>query len=194
VTVANETYDLPDPFFTVATQSQSETEGTFPLPQTQLDRFLFKLRMPFPNADQLAEILDRTTEPTVPVAKKVLDARRVREMMDVVRHVTIAPEVRQFAISRLLATHPDQPQATPMVRQFVAQGSSPRGAQAMILSGKIRALLDGRVHVAEEDLRDVAVPALRHRLTLNFEGHAEQIEPDDVLREVLGATATERVA
>jgi MoxR-like ATPase len=194
VTVANETYDLPDPFFTIATQSQSETEGTFPLPQTQLDRFFFKLRMPFPNGDELSEILDRTTEPMVPVAKKVLDARRVREMMDVVRRVTIAPEVRQYAISRLLATHPEQPQATPMVQKFVAQGCSPRGGQAMILAGKIRALLDGRVHVAEEDLRVAAVPALRHRLTLNFEGHAEQIEPDDVLHEVLAAGAAGEAA
>jgi MoxR-like ATPase len=185
VTVANETYELPNPFFTLATQSQSETEGTFPLPQTQLDRFFFKLRMPFPSGEELSEILDRTTEPTVPVAKKVLDAKRVIAMMDVARRVTIAPEVKQFVIDLLLATHPDQPQATPMVRQYVAQGGSPRGAQTMMLASKIRALLDGRAHVAEEDFQQVALPALRHRLTLNFEGHAEQIDPDAILQEIL---------
>jgi MoxR-like ATPase len=194
VTVANETYDLPSPFFALATQSQSETEGTFPLPQTQLDRFFFKLRMPFPNGEELFEILDRTTEPTVPVAKKVLSGGRVMEMMDVARRVTIAPEVKQLAISILLATHPDLPQATPKVQQFVAQGSSPRGAQTMILAGKIQALLDGRVHVAEDDLRQVALPALRHRVTLNFEGHAEQIDPDTILEEILEKAASPAAA
>jgi MoxR-like ATPase len=194
VTVSTETYDLPEPFFALATQSQSETEGTFPLPQTQLDRFFFKLRMPFPSGEELAEILDRTTEPTVPVARKVLDGKRVIEMMQTARQVTIAPEVRQFGISVLLATHPDHPQATPMVRQYVAQGSSPRGAQTMILGSKIRALLAGRVHVAEDDLKHVALPALRHRLTLNFEGHAEQIDPDTIINEILQSAAGEAAA
>ena len=189
VTVSTETYDLPEPFFALATQSQSETEGTFPLPQTQLDRFFFKLRMPFPSGQELAEILERTTEPTVPAAKKVLDGKRVLEMMRVARRVTIAPEVKQLGISVLLATHPKNPQATPLVRQYVAQGSSPRGAQAMILAGKIRAVLDGRIHVAEEDLKHVALPALRHRLTLNFEGHAEQIDPDTIIEEILQQAA-----
>jgi len=187
VTVANKTYELPEPFFAMATQSQSETEGTFPLPQTQLDRFFYKLRLPFPSNDEMAEILERSTEATVPVARKTLDGKRVLQMMQLARQVTIAPEVRDYAIALLMATHPGQERATAMVKQFVAQGSSPRGAQTMILAAKIRAILDRRVHVAEEDLRAVALPALRHRLTLNFEGHAEQIDPDGILEEILQA-------
>jgi len=186
VTVANERYELPAPFFCIATQSQNDVEGTFPLPQTEMDRFFFKLQVPFPNNDEVATILDRTTEGTVPTAKKVMDGKRIREMTRVVRQVENTPEIKAYAISLLMATHPNRPEATPMVRQYVQQGSSPRGAQAMILGAKVRAILDGRSRVTKEDVRQVALSALRHRVTLNFEGQAEQVDADSVLQEVLG--------
>jgi MoxR-like ATPase len=185
VTIANQTYELPDPFFTMATQSSSEAEGTFPLPEKQLDRFLFKLRSAFPTAEQIDEILERTTEPEEPVAKPVLKGERIIEMSQLARQVMIAPEVRRYAIDVVLATRPDQARATPQVKRYVQQGSSPRGAQAMILAGKIRAILAGRVNVSRDDLRQVALPALRHRLALNFEGHAERIDPDAILHELV---------
>lgn len=186
VTVANQTYDLPEPFFTMATQSASESEGTFPLPDKQLDRFLFKLTSDYPTADEMDEILERTTEPEQPIATAVLGGDRIVEMSQLARQVMIAPEVRRYAIDTVLATWPQQPTATPKVKRYVGQGSSPRGAQAMILAAKIRAILAGRTNVSREDLKQAALPALRHRLSLNFEGHAERIDPDEILREILG--------
>jgi MoxR-like ATPase len=185
VTVANQTYELPEPFFVVATQSPGDAEGTFPLPETQLDRFLLKLQMSFPTDDELEQILSRTTEPQTPVAKKVLPAKRIPEMTQLIRQVTIAEDIRRHAIEIVMGTHPQHPQASPLARRFVARGASPRGAQAMVLAAKIRAVLDGRVHVAREDLHDVALPALRHRLVLNFDGHAEQADPDQIIGEIL---------
>ncbi|QDU98388.1 AAA family ATPase [Lignipirellula cremea] len=185
VTVANVTYDLPDPFFTVATQSESGAEETFPLGPKQLDRFFFKLHTEYPTNEQMAQILERTTEPQMPVAKKAVDAKRLVEMMGVVRQVTIADEVRDWAIQVVQATRPQSSTAGSLVKRYVSQGSSPRGAQAMILAGKVFALLDSRVHVSREDLQKAALPALRHRLSLNFEGHAEQIDPDKILAEIL---------
>ncbi|MEQ8790595.1 MAG: AAA family ATPase [Pirellulaceae bacterium] len=189
VTIANQTYDLPEPFFTMATQSASESEGTFPLPVKQLDRFMFKLRSEFPTGDEMEEILARTTEPEEPVATSVLKGERIVEMSQLARQVLIAPEIRRFAIDTVLATRPEQPTATPMIKRYVSEGCSPRGAQAMILAGKIRAILAGRASVSREDLKQAALPALRHRLSLNFEGHAEQIDPDAILQEVLGSPA-----
>jgi MoxR-like ATPase len=189
VTIANQTYDLPEPFFTMATQSASESEGTFPLPVKQLDRFQFKLKSAFPTAEEMDEILERTTEAEEPLATPVLKGERIIEMSQLARQVTIAPEVRHFAIDAVLATRPEQPSATPMVKRYVSEGSSPRGAQAMILAGKVRAILQGRANVSREDLVQAALPALRHRLSLNFEGHAERIDPDAIVQEVLGGSA-----
>ena len=188
VTVANEMYELPAPFFVMATQSLSEIEGTFPLPATQLDRFFFQLRLDFPSEAEIDQILDRTTEPTVPKVEPVLDGKRILQMSDAVRHVAVAAEVRRWAIRAVLATHPQHDLAAPTARQFVRHGSSPRGAQAMLLAAKVRAILDGRTHVALDDLKHAALPALRHRITLNFEGHAEQIEPDRIVREIIDTT------
>jgi len=185
VTVANTTYDLPDPFFTVATQSETGAEETFPLGAKQLDRFFFKLNTGYPNDQEMAQILDRTTEPQTPIAKKVIDTKRLVEMMDVVRHVTIADEVREWAIRVVQATRPQSASATEKVKRYVAQGASPRAAQAMILAAKVYGLLDGRAHAATEDLRRAAFPALRHRLVLNYEGHAEQINPDSIIEEIV---------
>ena len=190
VTVANQTYDLPEPFFALATQSPSEIEGTFPLPEKQLDRFLFKLRSTFPSAEEIETILKRTTEPAEPVATPVLKGERILEMSQLIRQVTIDPEVRRFAIDTVLATHPQNATAAPLACRYLRQGSSPRGAQAMVLAGKVQALLAGRLNVSRDDLKQAALPALRHRITLNFEGHAERIDPDDILNEILGTAPT----
>lgn len=185
VSVANETYPLPEPFFVLATQSPEGGDGTFPLPQTQLDRFFFKIRIPFPTAEELSTILERTTDEEIPAPKTVLDRKRLIEMQKLIRQVLVAPEVRAHAVRLLMATHPGQASAPPLVRKFVEQGAGPRGAQAMLLAAKVNAVLDGRVHVSRDDLRMAALPALRHRITLNYDGHAEQIEPDKIIREVM---------
>lgn len=185
VSVANETYPLPEPFFVLATQSPEGGEGTFPLPLTQLDRFFFKLRIPFPTADELDAILERSTGDAPPPAQTVLDRKRLLEMQKLIRQVLVAPEVRAHAVRLLMATHPREQSAVPLAKKFIEQGAGPRGAQAMILAAKVYAVLDGRVHVSRDDLRRAALPALRHRVALNYEGHAEQIEPDRIIREAM---------
>jgi MoxR-like ATPase len=188
VTVSNQSYELPKPFFTIATQSPSDEDGTFPLPATQLDRFLFKLVMPLPAPEALDKILERATSAAKQQAGKVFGGERVVEMSQLARRVTAAPDVRKFAINTLLATHPSSATAPELTKRYVAAGASPRGAQAMILAGKIRAILEGRVNVSIDDLAWAARPALRHRIALNFEGHAERINPDDIITAAL-ATA-----
>lgn len=190
VTVGGNRYRLDDLFFVMATQNPLEMEGTYPLPEAQLDRFLFKLLVKFPTTDQIETILERTTEAEQPAAEAVIESERLVAMSRLARQIPIADEVRRFGIALVMATHPDQPQATDMTRRFVRYGSSPRGAQALILSAKIRAILDHRYHVAQEDLRDVAHNVLRHRLIMNFEGQAEGIQPDDVIDDVLANVAT----
>jgi MoxR-like ATPase len=185
VTVANQTYELPEPFFVIATQSGDEGEGTFPLPEKQLDRFLLRLEMTFPSESELDTILERTTEARVPVASTVLDKAQIAQMVRLVRQVTIAPEIRGHAVHVLMATHPDNAMATSLVKKYVAHGCSPRGVQAMILAAKVHALASGRVHVATDDLRKLAVPALAHRLALNFDGHADGVAPTAILTEVV---------
>ena len=185
VTVANETYELPDPFFVMATRSPYGGEGTFPLPETQLDRFFFKLDMAFPDEQQLEEILDRTTEPHQPVAKTMTSGERIQEMTQLARQVTIAPEVRRQATRLLMATHPDHEAATAAVRKFVDHGAGPRGVQAMILGAKVRAIVQRRAHVAAEDLQQLALPALTHRVTLNFAAHAEGVTASDIVAEIV---------
>ena len=193
VTVAGLTHPLPGPFFVLATQNPLEMEGTYPLPEAQLDRFFFKLLVRFPKFDELENILDRTTESVKPKADPVFDGARILELAELVRQIPVAPEVRRYAIAVVMATHPDHELAAPMTRQFVRYGSSPRGAQAIILASKLRAILDGRFHVAREDVRAVAPMALRHRLILNFEGQADGVSTDSVIANVL-KTATEPVA
>jgi MoxR-like ATPase len=185
VTVAGVTYPLPRPFFAMATQNPLEMEGTYPLPEAQIDRFFFKLLLRFPGGAEIEQILDRTTEADEPRARAVIDGARVLAMGRLARQVPIAAEVRRYAVAVVLATHPDQPQAPALTRRFVRYGASPRGAQAIILAAKIRALLDQRYHVAREDVRAVAHPALRHRIILNFEGQAESVRPDQVIDDIL---------
>jgi MoxR-like ATPase len=185
VTVAGKTFQLQRPFFVLATQNPLEMEGTYPLPEAQLDRFFFKLLVKFPTAEEIETILDRTTEAAEPRAEPVFDGERILDMSRLARQIPIADELRRYGVSIVLATHPEHELATDMTRRYVRYGSSPRGAQALILAAKIRAILDHRYHVSREDLRAVAHAALRHRLILNFEGQAENIQTDDVIDDVL---------
>ncbi len=188
VTVAKSTYQLDKPFFVLATQNPLEMEGTYPLPEAQLDRFFFKLKVSFPSRDALHTIMDRTTSDHAPEPQKVVDKARLLEMKSIVRRVPVARNVQDYAIRVLQATHADTASATDMTQKYVRYGSSPRGVQAALLAAKIRALLEGRYAVAIDDIRTVAKPALRHRILLNFEGEAEGIDPDDIIEDILDKT------
>ncbi|HEY63021.1 MAG TPA: MoxR family ATPase [Caldilineae bacterium] len=187
VTVAKTIHQLPEPFFVLATQNPIEMEGTYPLPEAQLDRFLFKIDVPFPSVEELVEIAERTTGVEVPEAQPVADGETILAMQRLARGVPIAEHVTEAAARITRATHPDDPGAPESVRRYVRYGASPRGMQALILGGKIHALLDGRFNVALDDLRAVARPALRHRIILNFEAQAEGITPDALIDEVVDA-------
>jgi MoxR-like ATPase len=189
VTVARQRFPLDAPFFVLATQNPLEMEGTYPLPEAQLDRFLFKVMVPFPSEDDLVAIMDRTTGAEAPTASKVTTAAEIVEMQRLARAVPIAPHVTAYAVSVLAATHPDQPRAPQLVREYVRYGGSPRGAQALVTAGKIFALLDGRFNVSVEDIRAAALPSLRHRIILNFEGEAEGITTEATVRAILDAVA-----
>lgn len=188
VTVAKETHKLERPFFVLATQNPLEMEGTYPLPEAQLDRFFFKLNVEFPSAEALHQIADRTTGASVTQARAVLTKSRVLEMQSAVRGVPITRAVQDYAVRIMMATHPENAAAPTATKKFLRYGASPRGLQAMILAAKIRALTEGRFAVACEDLRHVATPALRHRLILNFEGEAEGVRTDALLADIIGAT------
>jgi MoxR-like ATPase len=188
VTVAKKTHSLEAPFLVLATQNPLEMEGTYPLPEAQLDRFLLKLHVPFPTRGDLHTILERTTVESMPGVVPTVSRARVLEMRKVVRRVEVARHVQDYAIRLLQATHPDQPTAPEMVRQYVRYGASPRAAQAMLLGAKVRALLDAdesRGHASKEDVAATCKPSMRHRIILNFEGEAEGIKPDEVLDEIL---------
>lgn len=185
VTVAGTTHILNEPFFVMATQNPLEMEGTYPLPEAQLDRFFCKLLVQYPSASDLETILDRTTESTNATAESVLSGERIMEMSALSRQIPIADEVRRYGIALILATHPEHEMAPEPTKQFVRYGASPRGLQALILGAKIKAILDNRFHVAREDLQAMALPVLRHRMILNFEGQAEGISTDDVLNQIL---------
>jgi MoxR-like ATPase len=166
-------------------------EGTYPLPEAQLDRFFYKVDVPFPSAEELAEIADRTTSTQLPQAEPVADGEKIVAMQRLARGVPIAPHVTAFTARLLKATHPDSPLAPESVQRYVSYGASPRGMQAMILAGKIIALLDERFNVAYDDIRQAALPTLRHRLLLNFEAQAEGITSDAVIAELLETTPVE---
>jgi MoxR-like ATPase len=187
VTVARTTHRLPEPFFVLATQNPLEMEGTYPLPEAQLDRFALKLLLAMPGREEISEIVARTTGSHTAAAAHVADAKALVAMRDLAREVPVASHVRDYASALILATHPNQPGAPPKAKKFVRYGASPRGAQAMILGAKVLALLAGRYNVAFDDVRRMARPALRHRLILNFEAEAERVNPDDIVDEVLTA-------
>jgi MoxR-like ATPase len=185
VTVAGTRHELKRPFFVMATQNPIEQEGTYPLPEAQLDRFFFKLLVGYSNREQLAAIVDRTTRGTTIEPAKVLDGPEILEWQALVREVILAGHVQDYAVRLVLATHPNGEFAQPITNQFLRWGASPRGAQTLALGAKVRALLDGRYNVSFEDVRRVYLPAMRHRVIVNFEAQAEGIEPDQVLLEIL---------
>lgn len=187
VTVAGKMYQLEEPFFVLATQNPIEMDGTYPLPEAQMDRFLFKLIVTSPTLSELSAILERTTGASTPTASKVLTGDRILEMRLIAREVPIASHVREHAVRIILATHPRSESAPAITNQFVRFGASPRGAQALVRAAKIRALLEGRYNVAYEDIMAVAPAALRHRIILNFEAEAEGITTDSIVRDVLNS-------
>ena len=185
VTVGDETYKLDEPFFVMATQNPIEQEGTYPLPEAQLDRFFFKLEVGYSNREQLSEILNRTTTGAESKLERVLDDQTILAHQKLVRRVVVAPHIQDYAVRLVLATHPQGELATPTVNQFLRFGASPRAAQAMVLAGKVRALLDSRGNVSVDDIRSVVLPAMRHRCLLNFEGEAEGKSTDEILQNIV---------
>ncbi len=190
VTVAGATHRLSEPFFVMATQNPLEMEGTYPLPEAQLDRFFAKLLVRYPQPADLETILDRTTGTSQPTVTPVLSGARILEMSALARQIPIAKDIQRYAIALVTATHPEQHTSSETARRYIRYGSSPRGLQALILGAKIRAILDGRCHVATADLQQMALPVLRHRMILNFEGQAEGISTDDVIRRIMNQMDT----
>ena len=181
VTVGGTHLVLDPPFFVMATQNPLEMEGTYPLPEAQLDRFFFKILVGYPGREDLATILSRTTGDEVAQVERIMDQTTVQEWIDLARQVVIAEHVQDYAVRLTLASQPDSPYATELVKKYVRYGSSPRGAQALTLSSKIRALLDGRFNVSYGDIEQGLLPALRHRLILNFEAEADGVASDQIL-------------
>ncbi|MEQ8848326.1 MoxR family ATPase [Botrimarina sp.] len=187
VSAAGTTFDLERPFFVMATQNPIEQEGTYPLPEAQLDRFFFKLVVGYSNRKDLNEILHRTTTGAVFTPAKVMHGAEIREHQQLVREVILAPHVQDYIARLVLATHPEGEYAAPATNQHLRWGASPRGAQTIALAAKVRALLGGRYNVSFDDIRRVYLPAMRHRVILNFEAEAENIAPDTVLVDILKA-------
>ena len=185
VTAGGTRFELQKPFFVLATQNPIEQEGTYPLPEAQLDRFLFKLIVGYSSRDELATILERTTQKIHIEAEKVMDGAEILKWQDLVRQVIIADHVQDYLVRLTLATHPGGPYSVGATNKYLRWGSSPRGAQTMALASKVRALLEGRYNVSFEDVRRVFLPAMRHRVILNFEAQAEGMDSDQVLHEIL---------
>ncbi len=192
MTVSGTLHPLPLPFFVLATQNPIEMEGTYPLPEAQVDRFFFKLVFSFPDQDELISILDRTTSESVISLEKVGDADTIAEMKTLSREILISSHVKNYIARLVLATHPEHRLATGRVKKYLRYGVSPRGAQALTLAGKVKALMEGRFNVAFEDVRECALSALRHRLILNFEGEAEGVTTEGIIEELLSEVAYEK--
>ena len=185
VTAGNTTYPLPDPFFVLATQNPLELEGTYPLPEAQLDRFIFKLDVKFPEKSELLDIVKLTTGKGEARAQKLFDGNKIKEMRDISLDVPVADAVAGYAMDVIIRSHPEIDGAPETVRKYVRYGSSPRGAQAIIKTARINALSKGRFNVAYEDIRDVAYDVLRHRIFLNFEAVSDGIRVEDIIEELL---------
>ncbi len=185
VTIAGVRYELEKPFFVMATQNPIEQEGTYPLPEAQLDRFLFKLVVGYSTREELATVVDRTTKGLVIKPEKVMDGSEIRKWQKLIREVILATHVQDYIVRLTLATHPNGPYALPITNQYLRWGASPRGAQTMALAAKVRALLEGRYNVSFEDVRRTFLPAMRHRVILNFEAQAEGLDTDRVLLDIL---------
>ena len=185
--------DLDQPFVVLATQNPIEMEGTYPLPEAQLDRFLLKVDVPFSSLPELQEILERTTKREMPTVEKIMDGPKILEWRGFIRDVVAAPHIKDYAARMVLATHPDSDHATELVKRYALYGSSPRGAQALLLCGKVQALVDGRYNVSFEDIHTAAHGALRHRMILNFEGEAENVKTDTIIDQILNELPREPV-
>jgi len=190
VTAAGRTYELERPFFVLATQNPIELEGTYPLPEAQLDRFMFKLLVNYSNKDELRTIMDRTTTGYKPTIKRVMTGDEILGTQNLVRRVVMAPHVQDYAIRVAMASHPNGPYAIDATNKYVRWGVSPRAVQTLTLGAKLAALLDGRFNTSFSDVRKIFLPAMRHRVLLNFEGEAEGVSVDDVLKEILDKTPT----
>ncbi len=193
VTAGGAAHMLPQPFFVLATQNPIEQEGTYPLPEAQLDRFLLKLLVPSPSFEEMEAILDRTTGAGQEMPQPVIDAETIMGYRQFCRQTALAPHMRDFAIRLALGTHPSSELATSNIKKFVRYGASPRGAQALVACAKVRALAAGRFNVAIDDLKAAALPALRHRVLLNFEGQAEEISTDTLIQELLEQVSAQMV-
>ena len=197
VTSSGTTYRLAEPFIVLATQNPIEQEGTYPLPEAQLDRFMFKLVVGYSQLDDLLTILDRTTGTKTPEVTKVLDGPGILAAQQLIRGVVVAPHVKEYVSRLVLATHPEGRFAAGgsggPTNKYIRCGASPRAAQSLLLGAKVKAVTDGRYHVSNKDVRDIALPALRHRLLLNFEAEADRVDPDAIVRQVLEMTPTEPV-
>ena len=193
VTVGGASRPVPAPFFVLATQNPIEMEGTYPLPEAQLDRFLFKLRVRYPAIDELNAIIDRTTQSRHAVVSRVMNGPSVLAFRELIREVPIASHIRDFASAIVMATHPQWEGAPDATRRFVRYGASPRGAQALVLGAKVRALAEGRYNVSMEDIKALAAPALRHRIILNFEGEAEGVDTDNLVEQLVAAAEAESI-
>ena len=185
VTISGNRRPLPAPFFVMATQNPLEMEGTYPLPEAQLDRFFFKIDVPFPSVDDLVEVMARTTGNATTEVKPVVTAEELHRMRVIVRNVVVAPEVMRYAMRLVLGTHPNEAGGTPTASQYLRYGASPRGGQTLVLAGRVNALLNNRSHVSFGDIRDVAKPALRHRIGLSFEAEADGINADRLVDKIL---------
>jgi MoxR-like ATPase len=184
ITTSGATRPLPDPFFVLATQNPLEQEGTYPLPEAQLDRFFFKLQVEFPSEAELVEILNRTTGTQAEPSLARLDGARLREIQGLCRSLPAPPSLHRYVARLVRATHPGTPDAPPMVKKFIRYGASPRGAQALVMAAKIQAALNERLFPSVEDVREVLFAALTHRVARNFEGEAEGVTPEAILEEV----------
>ena len=191
VTIGTTTYELEDPFLVMATQNPLEMEGTYPLPEAQLDRFLVKLVVQYPSKQEMTEIVDRTMAAVSPSVDQVMNREQVLDARRGAHDVLIAPHVRDFAIRLIMATQPEQEEAHELAKKFIRYGSSPRGAQSLMQAGRVRALMRGRLNVSLDDLRELALPALRHRIILNFDAHAEGKTADQVLTGILASLPEE---
>jgi MoxR-like ATPase len=183
VTVSGSRYPLEEPFFVLATQNPIEMEGTYPLPEAQVDRFIFKIEVPASKLEELMEVIDRTTGQEPPQPKTVLTGRDIQDMRALAKEVPIASHVKEYAARLVLSTHPDE--GSPIARKYLRYGSSPRGAQSIVRAGKILALMKGRYNVAFSDVKEAAIPSLRHRLILNFEAEAEGMKADTILSKII---------
>jgi len=194
VTSGNVTHELELPFLVMATQNPIEMEGTYPLPEAQLDRFLMKILVTYPSRDELNRIVERTIQREEVAPVPVMDADSILQVRAVCREVLVAPHVQEYAIQIVMATQADRPEAHPLARKYIRYGSSPRGAQALVECGRVRALFRGRVHLSTEDIHAVAASVLRHRIILNFDAHADGQTPDSILSEILQSVTAQSTA